>query len=244
MKELKDLQEHLKVIHALYSEYDDICTLIEMVDEEEDRSMVKEIEKDIAHFEEDFEKLRIETLLSGEYDSCNAIMTLHAGTGGTEACDWVNMLYRMYTRWFQTKGFSVQVLDYLDGDITGIKNITFEVVGDNAYGYLKSEKGASIINSYSYTENESLKVLQFETTTEEWLQFVVNCRRGIEHAFDIVEGPMADDQIWDYVEDYMSGKISKAAFWELIKFKYPTHQIVFCTEDALKTLHFERSETL
>ena len=103
--------------------------------------MVKEIEKDIAHFEEDFEKLRIETLLSGEYDSCNAIMTLHAGTGGTEACDWVNMLYRMYTRWFQTKGFSVQVLDYLDGDITGIKNITFEVVGDNAYGYLKSEKG-------------------------------------------------------------------------------------------------------
>ena len=84
MKELKDLQEHLKVIHALYSEYDDICTLIEMVDEEEDRSMVKEIEKDIAHFEEDFEKLRIETLLSGEYDSCNAIMTIHAGAGGTE----------------------------------------------------------------------------------------------------------------------------------------------------------------
>ena len=78
-----------------------------------------------------------------------------------------------------------------------------------------TKKGASIINSYSYTENESLKVLQFETTTEEWLQFVVNC-----------------------------GKISKAAFWELIKFKYPTHQIVFCTEDALKTLHFERSETL
>ena len=72
-----------------------------------------------------------------------------------------------------------------------------------------TKKGASIINSYSYTENESLKVLQFETTTEEWLQFVVNCRRGIEHAFDIVEGPMADDQIWDYVEDYMSGKISK-----------------------------------
>ena len=106
-----------------------------------------------------------------------------------------------------------------------------------------TKKGASIINSYSYTKNESLKVLQFETTTEEWLQFVVNCRRGIEHAFDIVEGPMADDQIWDYVEDYMSGKISKAAFWELIKFKYPTHQIVFCTEEALKTLHFE-SETL
>ena len=141
MKELKNLKELVETIHNLYSSYEDIGLLIEMVDEEEDRSMVKEIEKDIAHFEEDFEKLRIETLLSGEYDSCNAIMTLHAGTGGTEACDWVNMLYRMYTRWFQTKGFSVQVLDYLDGDITGIKNITFEVVGDNAYGYLKSEKG-------------------------------------------------------------------------------------------------------
>ena len=142
MKELKDLQEHLKVIHALYSEYDDICTLIEMVDEEEDRSMVKEIEKEILLI---LRKILKSSELRHCYlentDSCNAIMTLHAGTGGTEACDWVNMLYRMYTRWFQTKGFSVQVLDYLDGDITGIKNITFEVVGDNAYGYLKSEKG-------------------------------------------------------------------------------------------------------
>ena len=129
------------MIHALYSEYDDICTLIEMVDEEEDRSMVKEIEKDIAHFEEDFEKLRIETLLSGEYDSCNAIVTLHAGAGGTDSCDWANMLYRMYTRYAQSKGFQITVLDYQDGDITGLKGITFEVTGDNAYGYFQSEKG-------------------------------------------------------------------------------------------------------
>ena len=80
--------------------------------------------------------------------------------------------------------------------------------------------------------------------SDEWLDLIAQCRNGKTHNYDIVEGPMADDQIWDYVEDYMSGKISKAAFWELIKFKYPTHQIVFCTEDALKTLHFERSETL
>ena len=79
--------------------------------------------------------------------------------------------------------------------------------------------------------------------TEEWLGFVVNCRRGKEHEFDIVDGPMADDQIWDYVEDYMTGAISKAAFWELVKFKYPTHQMVFCTEEALKTLR-ERSRKL
>ena len=80
--------------------------------------------------------------------------------------------------------------------------------------------------------------------SDEWLDLIAQRRNGKTHNYDIVEGPMADDQIWDYVEDYMSGKISKAAFWELIKFKYPTHQIVFCTEDALKTLHFERSETL
>ena len=80
--------------------------------------------------------------------------------------------------------------------------------------------------------------------TEEWLGFVVNCRRGKEHEFDIVDGPMADDQIWDYVEDYMTGAISKAAFWELVKFKYPTHQMVFCTEEVLKTLRFEGSEKL
>ena len=93
-------------------------------------------------------------------------------------------------------------------------------------------------------ENAALKKISFDKMTEGWLQFVVNCRRGKEHDYDIVEGPMADDQIWDYVEDYVSGKISKAAFWELVKFKYPTHQIVFCTEDALKTLIFKGSVML
>ena len=104
--------------------------------------------------------------------------------------------------------------------------------------------GKSYVNKYIYKENSKLKVCIFETMTEEWLEFVVNCRLGKEHEFDIVEGPMADDQIWDYVEDYIAKNISKAAFWELVKFKYPTHQIVFCTEEALKTLHFEGSEEL
>ena len=84
---------------------------------------------------------RIQTLLSGKYDSSNAIVTLHAGAGGTESCDWAGMLYRMYSRWAEKKGFSVEVLDYLDGDVAGLKAVTFEVAGDNAYGYLKSEKG-------------------------------------------------------------------------------------------------------
>lgn len=105
-----------------------------------------------------------------------------------------------------------------------------------------TKRGKSIINNYIYKKNSALKICSFEEMTEEWLEFVVNCRRGREHEFDIVEGPMADDQIWDYVEDFIAGNISKAAFWELAKFKYPTHQIVFCTEEALKTLHFEGSE--
>lgn len=107
-----------------------------------------------------------------------------------------------------------------------------------------TRKGNTVINKYNYIKNENLKVCTFLNMSEEWLQFVVECRSGKEHNFDIVEGPMADDQIWDYVEDYMANNISKSAFWELVKFKYPTHQIVFCTEDALKTLHFKGSDIL
>ena len=141
MKELKSLQEMAETIRALYASYEDIKLLIEMGYEDNDASMVKEIEEEIGGFETMFEEIRIRTLLSGEYDSCNAIVTIHAGAGGTESCDWASMLYRMYSRWCERKVFSIQVLDYLDGDITGTKAVTFEVNGENAYGYLKSEKG-------------------------------------------------------------------------------------------------------
>ena len=107
-----------------------------------------------------------------------------------------------------------------------------------------TRRGKSEVSHYKYTEDPKLKICRFSEMTEEWLQFVVDCRRGIEHTYDIVEGPMADDQVWDYVEDYVAGNISKAAFWELVKFKYPTHQIVFCTEQALETISFEGSENL
>ena len=107
-----------------------------------------------------------------------------------------------------------------------------------------TRRGASVVSHYQYVKSKELKILEFPDMTEESLQFVVECRSGIAHDYDIVEGPMADDQIWDYVEDYMAGKISKAAFWELVKFKYPTHQIVFCTERARETIHFEGSDIL
>ena len=141
MKELKSQKDMLEKIHLLFGSYEDLKMMIEMVEEEQDESMLPEVEEDLATFETEFEEMRIQTLLTGEYDSCDAIVTLHAGAGGTESCDWAGMLYRMYTRWAEQRGFAIQVLDYLDGDITGIKNVTFEVRGENAYGYLKSEKG-------------------------------------------------------------------------------------------------------
>ena len=101
-----------------------------------------------------------------------------------------------------------------------------------------------IVNKYNYVEGNTLNVCRFPEMTEEWLDFVVNCRRGIEHNYDIVEGPMADDTIWDYIEDFVAGEISRRAFWELVKFKYPTHQIVFGTEKALANLKYEGSYTL
>ena len=107
-----------------------------------------------------------------------------------------------------------------------------------------TRKGDSVINHYEYKADPKLKVLIFDEMTDERLDFVADCRRGIEHDYDIVEGPMADDQIWNFVEGFIDGRISRRAFWELVKFNYPTHQVVFCTEAALKTLTFKRSETL
>ena len=141
MKHLRSLQDSVKKIEKLYSDYDDLNLLIEMSEEEPDDDTISEIEEELTRFGEEFEELRIQTLLTGEYDKCNAIVTLHAGAGGTESFDWTGMLYRMYSRWAEKKGFSLEVLDYLEGDVAGIKGVTFEIAGENAYGYLRSEKG-------------------------------------------------------------------------------------------------------
>lgn len=141
MKELKGLKDTAETYQNLETQYDDIETLIEMGYEEEDESLIPEVRSELDSFIETLESMRIRTLLSGEFDRNNAILKLNAGAGGTESCDWANMLYRMYTRWAEKKGFSVEMLDYLDGDEAGIKSVTFQVNGENAYGYLKSEKG-------------------------------------------------------------------------------------------------------
>ena len=141
MKELKNLKDTVGECDKLSTQFDDILTLIDMGYEENDASLIPEIREELDEFIREFDELRIGTLLSGEYDKNNAILKLNAGAGGTESCDWCGMLYRMYTRWAERKGFAIEALDYLDGDEAGIKSVTFQVNGLNAYGYLKSEKG-------------------------------------------------------------------------------------------------------
>lgn len=141
MKQLNSLKSDVETYEKLITEKEDMETLIEMGYEENDESLIPEIQELLNQFEINFESIRIKTLLSGEYDSNNAIVKLNAGAGGTESCDWASMLYRMYTRWSEKHGFTIEVLDYLDGDEAGIKSVTFQVNGENAYGYLKSEKG-------------------------------------------------------------------------------------------------------
>ena len=139
--ELNALKSDLEVYNKLISAKEDMETLIEMGYEEEDPDLIPEIQEMLDDFRQTFDDIRIKTLLNGPYDKNDAIIKLNAGAGGTEACDWCGMLYRMYTRWIERKGFQMEVLDYLDGEEAGVKSVTFEVHGENAYGYLKSEKG-------------------------------------------------------------------------------------------------------
>ena len=141
MKELKNLKDTIQEYKDLEAQYNDLYDLIEMVNEENDESMVEEVQAEFESFTNNFEEVRLATLLDGEFDKNNAIVTLHAGAGGTEACDWCSMLYRMYSMWAQSKGFSLELLDFLEGDEAGYKSVTMQINGMNAYGHLKSEHG-------------------------------------------------------------------------------------------------------
>ena len=135
------LKNRVEAYDKIVSSYEDLSVLIDMGDEEGDLSLVEEIETSVNELESALTSLRLSTLLTGEYDQNNAILTLHSGAGGTEAMDWVSMLNRMYTRWGERHDFSVKVLDFLDGDEAGLKSATLLIEGENAYGYLKSESG-------------------------------------------------------------------------------------------------------
>ena len=141
VKEAKNLKDTVEGYHKLEEAYEEIELMIEMGNEENDPSVIPEVEQMLKEFTEKLESMRISTLLSGEYGNCNPILRLNGGAGGTPSCDWCSMLYRMYCRWADSKGFSTEVLDFLDGDEAGIKSVTVQINGENAFGYLKSERG-------------------------------------------------------------------------------------------------------
>ena len=141
VKEAKNLKDTVGEFNKLQNQYEEIGLLIQIADEENDASVIPEIQKMVNEFAAELESLRLRTLLTGEYDSNNAILRLNAGAGGTESCDWCGLLYRMYFRWAEGHGFSTEVLDYMDGEEAGVKSVTLQVNGENAYGYLKSERG-------------------------------------------------------------------------------------------------------
>ena len=141
MQKIKGLRDKIARYRELKSLWDDLKTLVELAIEEDDESVLDEVKTNYIKLTSDLENMKLETLLSGKYDKNNAIITLHAGAGGTEAQDWCEMLYRMYTHWAERRGYSVETLDFLDGEEAGLKSITFLVEGLNAYGYAKCEKG-------------------------------------------------------------------------------------------------------
>ena len=138
---LKRLKNKCKSYDELSRRWDDLMALCEMGMEEDDPELLPELEEEYAAFGQELESARLSTLLSGEYDGCNALLTFHAGAGGTEAQDWTQMLYRMYTRWAERHGYKYKLIDYLDGEEAGIKSAVIGIEGENAYGYLKSENG-------------------------------------------------------------------------------------------------------
>ena len=141
VRESKNLKDEVDTYRALEQQYEDIQVMIQMGYEENDSSLIPEIEEMLEQFKETLENMRMKLLLSGEYDSNNAILRLNAGAGGTESGDWCSILYRMYCRWAESKGFKAHVLDFLDGEEAGIKSVTVQIDGENAYGYLRSEHG-------------------------------------------------------------------------------------------------------
>ncbi len=145
MKLLKSLQSTVEQADSLKAQYEDLFVLIEMGNEETDpeaaAQVASEVREELDDFKEKLENMRLSTLLTGEYDDCDAIVSLNAGAGGTESCDWCSMLFRMYSKWADKHGFSLEVLNLVDGDEAGIKSVDFQVSGTNVYGYLKSEHG-------------------------------------------------------------------------------------------------------
>lgn len=160
-KKIKPIEDKLNQFDRLTARLDDVEVMLELLEESYDEDTATELEEELTALKKDTADLRLKALLRGEYDSNGAILSLHAGAGGTEAQDWVEMLYRMYTRWCERKKYNIKVLDFLAGDDAGVKSVTFEVTGLNAYGYLKAEKGVHRLVRISPFDSSSRRHTSF-----------------------------------------------------------------------------------
>ncbi len=166
-KKASKVEAIIEEYNSMQAELENVLGLIELIEDTDEEEFLQELIDSLNKLEKDVEIYNLKTMLKGKYDSCGAILTLHSGAGGTEACDWTSMLYRMYTRFVERSGYSIEELDYLDGEEAGIKSVTFRVIGENAYGYLKAEMGVHRLvrispfdsNARRHTSFASLEVI-------------------------------------------------------------------------------------
>ena len=164
-RRVSSLEGKISHVVKLHGRADDVEAMLSLLAEEEDPDIAAECEAELAALSADAEALELETLMRGQYDGCDAVLSLHAGAGGTEAQDWTEMLYRMYTRYCERHGYKVTLLDFLEGDEAGVKSATFQVEGDNAYGFLRSEKGVHRLVRISPFDSNARRHTSFSSWT-------------------------------------------------------------------------------